>query len=89
MAQDRAIDKAFRVGGYGRQTRYGVRHGALAGSIIGTLISDTDNQLNGNGIQKTIRKPKQTTTGKSYKTRSRRSTRFTPKCEYPKTTYRS
>ncbi len=38
VAQDRAIDRAFKIGGYGRQTRYGARHGALAGSVAGAFI---------------------------------------------------
>ncbi len=38
VAQDRAIDRAFKIGGYGRQTRYGARHGALVGSLAGSFI---------------------------------------------------
>ncbi len=56
MAQDRAIDRAFKVGGYGRQTRYGARHGAGGGAIIGTLISNNADDSPGNGIQKIPRK---------------------------------
>ncbi len=40
VAQDRAIDKAYRFGGYGRQVRYGVRHGLVAGTIAGTVLSE-------------------------------------------------
>ncbi len=39
-AQDRAIGTAARIGGYGRQAQRGVRHGALAGSVIGTVLSE-------------------------------------------------
>ncbi len=41
VAQDRAIDKAMRYGGFSRQARYGVRHGVAAGTTIGTIISQT------------------------------------------------
>ncbi len=78
VAQDRAIDKAFKVGGYSRQVRYGARHGALAGSIIGTIISDTSPDSPGNGIQKPFRK--QSPTRKPYQTRSRQSIRYGARC---------
>ncbi len=55
VAQDRAIDKAFRIGGYGRQARRGVRHGALAGSVIGTIIGVAPDTP-GNGVQTPFRK---------------------------------
>ncbi len=38
VAQDRTIDRAFKIGGYGRQTRYGARHGALVGTVAGAFI---------------------------------------------------
>ncbi len=40
VAQDRAIGGAWRRGGYGRQTQYGVRHGLVAGTIAGTIINE-------------------------------------------------
>jgi len=74
VAQDRAIDKAFKVGGYSRQTRYGARHGALAGSLIGTLLNNNAPETPGNGIQKPYEK--QPSPGKPYQARSRRPTRY-------------
>ncbi len=52
-AQDRYIDRAMKAGRYGLQARRGVRHGALAGSVIGSFITNTDDGL-GNGIQKPV-----------------------------------
>ncbi len=76
MAQDRAIDKAFRVGGYGRQTRYGARHGAGAGAIIGTFISNNGEDSPGNELQKPFQRSKPVITPrKPYKTRGRFSGR--------------
>ncbi len=57
VAQDRAIDKAFRVGGYGRQTRYGARHGALAGSIAGAFIGQDALPPDSAIPQKNVQKP--------------------------------
>ncbi len=51
VAQDRAIDKAARIGGYGRQARMGLRHGAVGGSFAGSLISSPGEEDN-NGLQK-------------------------------------
>ncbi len=66
-AQDRYIDKAMRIGKYGRATRYGVRHGALGGSLAGSFITQ-DSPTEPSAFQK--RKfPK---TNKQYKTYSRR-----------------
>ncbi len=76
VAQDRAIDKAFRIGGYGRQTRYGVRHGIVAGSVLGTLINNADDSP-GNGIQKVFKK-QPAKTNKPYKTRRRSTVRCRP-----------
>ncbi len=75
VAQDRAIDRAFRVGGYSRQTRYGARHGALAGSLIGTFLPNFAPDTPGNEFQKPFQK-KQPSARKSYQTRSRRPTGF-------------
>jgi len=81
-AQDRYIDKAMRVGKYGRQARYGVRHGALAGSLIGPLIA-SDSPGNDNAqIPQTRKRPQ---TSKPPKTRYRRTTRSRPEC--PSDTY--
>ncbi len=77
VAQDRAIDKAFKVGGYSRQTRYGARHGALAGSVIGTIISNAPDSP-GNEFQKPFQKRQRITTRTPYKTRSRQSIRSYP-----------
>ncbi len=74
VAQDRAIDKAFKVGGYGSQTRRGARHGALGGSIIGNLITQDDDGVGDDAIPQI---PKSTKTYSQYKTYNRRSTRRT------------
>ncbi len=71
-AQDRYIDRAMRAGRYGRQARRGVRHGALAGSIIGPLIAP-DSPGNDNAIQ--TRKP-QYPSRTPYKTRNRQTVRY-------------
>ncbi len=71
-AQDRYISRSFKYGGYGKATSYGVRSGALAGSIIGSIINQADDSP-GNGIQKPFQK--QPKTNKSYQTRSRRTSR--------------
>ncbi len=77
VAQDRAIDKAFKVGGYSRSTRYGARHGALAGSLIGSLINNADDSP-GNGIQTPFRK--QPSANQSYQTRYRRPIQYRAQC---------
>ncbi len=71
-AQDRYISKSFKYGGYGKATSYGVRSGALAGSIAGAFITHEADDSPGNGVQKTFRK--QPKTGQPYKTRSRPAT---------------
>ncbi len=82
VAQDRAIDKAFKVGGYSRQVRYGARHGALAGSLIGTVISNNAQDSPGNEFSEPIqKKPKQYTPSRPYKTRGRYPRRN--ECWYP------
>ncbi len=77
-AQDRYISKSFRYGGYGKATSYGVRSGALVGSVVGAFITQGDNNLN-DGIQK-IQPTKQPQTGKSYKTRRGPARRSSFKC---------
>ncbi len=47
-AQDRYISSAFKYGGYGKATSYGVRSGALAGGVIGAFINEADDSP-GNG----------------------------------------
>ena len=81
VAQDRAIDKAFKVGGYSRATRYGVRHGALAGSIIGTVISNLAPETPGNEFQIPWQKRPRPQTRKPYQTRSRQPR--SDRCWYP------
>ncbi len=71
-AQDRYISRSFKYGGYGKATSYGVRSGALVGSVVGAFINNAEDSP-GNGIQKTFRK--QPKTSKPYQTRSRRATR--------------
>ncbi len=71
-AQDRYIGGAFRRGGYSKATQYGARHGALAGTVIGSLISNNAADTPGNELQKPIQKrPKRPQTYQPYKTRSR------------------
>ncbi len=73
-AQDRYISKSFKYGGYGKATSYGVRTGALVGSVAGAFISNTAEDSPGNGVQTTIQ-PKPTT-GKPDKARSGYPERF-------------
>ncbi len=68
-AQDRYIDKSMRLGDYGRQARWGVRHGATVGSIVSSYINTVAEDTPGNAIQKKLQQPK---TSKPYKARSRR-----------------
>ncbi len=70
VAQDRAIDKAFKIGGYGRQTRYGARHGLVAGTVIGSLLSNQAPDSPGNELPKTPIKPVNPSRT-PYKTRNR------------------
>ncbi len=71
VAQDRAIDKAFKVGGYGLQTRRGARHGALVGSIGGSLIG-YQGEDSGNAVQKT-QQPSANQVDKTYNRQSGRN----------------
>ncbi len=68
-AQDRYISKSFKYGGYGKATSYGVRSGALGGSIIGAFIRN-DEITPGDGVPKVQPIKPKTTSGKSYKARS-------------------
>ncbi len=69
-AQDRYISSAFRYGGYGKATSYGVRSGALAGSIAGAFINNASDSP-GNAIPKPFHGP---TARTPYKTRGRSTT---------------
>ncbi len=73
VAQDRAVDKAFKIGGYGRQVRYGARHGIAAGSVIGTIITAIDSP--GNDVVQTPKPRSGIQTNTTRKTRYRRSRR--------------
>ncbi len=86
-AQDRYIGKAWQVGGYGRQTRYGVRTGAAAGTLTAPFISNFADDSPGNGIQ-TIQK-KQPQTSKPYKTRNRFSVRNRSRYSRTSNTYQN
>ncbi len=55
-AQDRYISKSFKYGGYGKATSWGVRSGALAGSLLGQFINNAPDTP-GNGVQKPINVP--------------------------------
>ncbi len=77
-AQDRYISKSFKYGGYGKATSYGVRSGALAGSIAGAFINNADDTP-GNGIPKVL-PGKQPTTSKPYQTRRRYPERSRSRC---------
>ncbi len=77
-AQDRAIGAAWKRGGYGRQTRYGIRTGAGAGTLIAPFISNFAPDSPGNELQKPVQKRQSITPRKPYKTRSRQSTRNPP-----------
>ncbi len=70
-AQDRAIGSAWKRGGYGRQTRYGVRTGAAAGTLTAPFITNLAPDTPGNELQKSIQKRQQPTSRKPYKTRNR------------------
>ncbi len=83
-AQDRYLSKAYRAGGYGKATNYGVRSGALAGSIIGTYIAP-DSPGNDNAVQKQREQPP---TGTPYKTRSGPAGRFSSGSRFRQRTYR-
>ncbi len=50
-AQDKYIARSMKAAGYGKQASYGVRSGALAGSVIGSFINYADDSP-GNAIQK-------------------------------------
>ncbi len=71
-AQDRYIDRSMKAGRYGKAARYGVRHGALVGSLTGSLLAP-DTPGNDDAFQKT--NGQQPKTGTPHKTRYRRTTR--------------
>ncbi len=65
VAQDRAIDRAYRFGGYGRQTRFGVRHGLVTGTIAGTILSEMGN-IPDSGIPEKFRETRYNKVSKTY-----------------------
>ncbi len=71
-AQDKYISKSFKYGGYGKATNWGVRSGALAGSVIGQFINNAEDTP-GNGIQKPFHG---TTPGTPNKARFRQPVRY-------------
>ena len=78
-AQDKYISTAWKAGGYHKATIYGIRTGAGAGALIGSLLSNQAEDSPGNGSIFPGKDVQQPTPYKSYKTRSRYSTkRFTP-----------
>ncbi len=79
-AQDRAIGSAWRKGGYGRQTQYGVRTGAAAGTLTAPFITNIAPDSPGNELQKPIQKKQQYTSRPSNQTRNRPTTRSSPEC---------
>jgi len=90
VAQDRAIDRAFKVGGYGKQTRRGARHGALGGSLIGSVIkNEFGSPMDGfqTSLQPKRDTPYQTRRGFSKRNRSRSGKRqftyFGKRCPSP------
>ncbi len=80
-AQDRYISSAFRYGGYGKATSYGVRSGALAGSVIGAFISHDADDSPGNAVQKPFQKQSVDSSSTTYKTRRGRARRY--RCRNP------
>ncbi len=85
-AQDRYISGAFKYGRYGKATSYGVRSGALVGSVAGAFISNQADDSPGNAIQKKL--PTKSPTGKTYKTRNGQTRRNRPRCEFRRTSYK-
>jgi len=90
-AQDRYIDKAMKIGRYGKAARYGVRHGALGGSLVGSLISQ-DSPTEPSAFQK--RKfPKTNKFDKTYSRRFRgtkqykQQQRYRCRCPKPRSRY--
>ncbi len=75
VAQDKAISSAFTKGGYSKWTTAGVRHGALAGSVIGSIITNPFGN-NDNGFSTPKYVPK---TGGFSKAYSGFARRYTPK----------
>ncbi len=77
-AQDRAIGSAWKRGGYGRQTRYGVRTGAAVGTLVAPFITNIAPDSPGNELQKPVQKRQRPQTYKPHQTRGRRTTRSYP-----------
>ncbi len=97
-AQDRYISQSFKYGGYGKATSYGVRSGALGGSVIGAFINQADDSP-GNAIQKPFqpkypsRTPYKTRGGQSSRSYSKQSAYYRPdkygRCPRPRKQRRS
>ncbi len=77
-AQDRVIGSAWKRGGYGRQTRYGVRTGAAAGTLVAPFITNFAPDTPGNELQKPVQKRERPSPSKPYKARSRFPRRSNP-----------
>ncbi len=89
VAQDKLLDKSLRYGRISKAGRYGIRHGLISGTIIGSLISQGEDELDDGIWQTPIREPTQT--GKFDKTRGRRTGRYSRRYKnpcYPRTRYR-
>ncbi len=80
-AQDKYVGQAWKKGGYGKASVYGVRSGAVLGTIAGSFIKNDADDSPGNGIQKPFTKTKLPSSGKSYQTRRRYTKRDS--CWYP------
>ena len=88
VAQDKAIGGAYRKGGYGKATQYGVRTGAGAGALIGSLISNQAEDTPGNGISTFPKKiPKRNPSRSTYKTRGRQTRRCYPRYQSYRKSY--
>ncbi len=77
-AQDRYISRSFKYGGYGKATSYGVRSGALVGSIAGAFLNAPDSP--GNDASVPFQKQPKYTPRTSYQTRYRRTRRPRRRC---------
>ncbi len=71
VAQDKIIGTTWKMGGYGRWTSAGVRHGALVGTTVGGLIG-YQGEDSGNAIQK----PQSPSTNQVNKTYNRLAGRY-------------
>ncbi len=86
-AQDRAIGSAWKRGGYGRQTRYGVRTGAAVGTLTAPFITNLAPDSPGNELPIPVQKRQQFTTRPPYKTRYRPTKRYSVRSGFGQRTY--